>query len=947
MRFFFTLCTVFTFVTASAQPTLLKDITDESTLPNNSAIFTPFGVKFNGRYYFVAQSTENGLEVFSTDGIDAGVLLHEVVPGEKGIGTQVSFGATDEFLLFGFLGEDGGQLWSSDGTDSGTKKISSTMAPFVSGSYMFELNGVLYFIGIDDQHGRELWRSDGTVEGTFIVKDIWAGTTSGAGDILTTTSDYVFFTAADGVHGMEVWRTDGTADGTTLVKDLNPGNNLGFYTFAAAYNDKAYFIFDNDIWKTDGTEEGTVAVTDFEQFETTLREELVVVNDKLLFHHSTDTKGMEMYALDLATEQAQLLKDINPGSSDSWDSNFKIRPILVNDAAWFFADLNYGAYSIWKTDGTPENTTKVINLNNYTFGSEYPKALIAAGNVVFFSYGYYLKSIFGEAAVVTINNASVEVVTELNGKLIFEQGELWSSDGTVGGTKALTSINKSKFNYGRWFIKKDGGFNYVSYDFRNNSQVVDLWNSDGTSSGTNMVQSFSPYGFLGDVAVKGNKVFFEASSGSSGSIWTTDGTAAGTKLLKDGNWYNPYGYGKMKQVGNTTYIFDASRNLWKSDGTSAGTVKVKTLPMSYNGNQTVSIGNTLYFLLRHQLWKSDGTDAGTVLVKAFNSTSSSNAQNMVGGTNKFYFIEHDENEEWQIWVSDGTAEGTHIVKDLSADIGYLPYLMTVVDDVAYFNPEYLDGELWRTDGTEEGTYLIKDIYEGWKGSSPNIIATSGSTIYFTANDGVHGYEFWKTDGTEEGTKMIKDIYPGKFSSIWSNTCAAQVIDGILYFSAIDQTHGYELWKTDGTAEGTTLVADVNPGLPSGVSAGTGSMLANGDQLIFLGNDGVHGYEIWEYHTEGTPDPEDPENPEDPGTVLGLEENSGITLWPNPATNSIILNASSFKTAAIKDVLDRDVININITGEETFIDVSHLPRGMYFVKLKSVDQSVITRKVILK
>ena len=84
------------------------------------------------------------------------------------------------------------------------------------------------------------------------------------------------------------------------------------------------------------------------------------------------------------------------------------------------------------------------------------------------------------------------------------------------------------------------------------------------------------------------------------------------------------------------------------------------------------------------------------------------------------------------------------------------------------------------------------------GSSPNIIAVSRNTIYFTANDGEHGYEFWKTDGTKEGTVMIKHIYPGKFSSTWSNTCAAQVIDGTLYFSAIDETHGYELWKTDGT-----------------------------------------------------------------------------------------------------------------------------------------------------
>ena len=37
---------------------------------------------------------------------------------------------------------------------------------------------------------------------------------------------------------------------------------------------------------------------------------------------------------------------------------------------------------------------------------------------------------------------------------------------------------------------------------------------------------------------------------------------------------------------------------------------------------------------------------------------------------------------------------------------------------------------------------------------------SGATLFFTADDGIHGRELWKSDGTEAGTVLVKDIDPG-------------------------------------------------------------------------------------------------------------------------------------------------------------------------------------------
>lgn len=59
--------------------------------------------------------------------------------------------------------------------------------------------------------------------------------------------------------------------------------------------------------------------------------------------------------------------------------------------------------------------------------------------------------------------------------------------------------------------------------------------------------------------------------------------------------------------------------------------------------------------------------------------------------------------------------------------------------------------------------LVKDINPHGS-SNPSELTRVGSTLFFAANDGVHGYELWKSDGTAAGTKMVKNIRPyGKSS----------------------------------------------------------------------------------------------------------------------------------------------------------------------------------------
>jgi len=67
------------------------------------------------------------------------------------------------------------------------------------------------------------------------------------------------------------------------------------------------------------------------------------------------------------------------------------------------------------------------------------------------------------------------------------------------------------------------------------------------------------------------------------------------------------------------------------------------------------------------------------------------------------------------------------------------------------------------------------------------------TVFFVANGDDSEYELWMSDGTEEGTKMVADLRPGSNSSEPDYLTA---VGNTLFFSADDGNHGHELWKVD-------------------------------------------------------------------------------------------------------------------------------------------------------
>ena len=92
----------------------------------------------------------------------------------------------------------------------------------------------------------------------------------------------------------------------------------------------------------------------------------------------------------------------------------------------------------------------------------------------------------------------------------------------------------------------------------------------------------------------------------------------------------------------------------------------------------------------------------------------------------------------------------------------------------------------------------------------------GGNLYFTADDGVHGNELWKTDGTVGGTSMVIDLSPPMCPTcpnMDSDIVELVAGDSKLFFSSPVQNAGVpdftrELFVSDGTASGTQLVMDI-------------------------------------------------------------------------------------------------------------------------------------------
>ncbi len=121
---------------------------------------------------------------------------------------------------------------------------------------------------------------------------------------------------------------------------------------------------------------------------------------------------------------------------------------------------------------------------------------------------------------------------------------------------------------------------------------------------------------------------------------------------------------------------------------------------------------------------------------------------------------------------------------------------------------------------------------GSGGAQSQATLPATAPILFTAGDSSHGVQLWTSDGTAQGTRLVKQINPAGWAFPNNLATTFTPFDGEVYFPAQDPDHGYELWRSDGTAAGTQLVVDALPGPDSGALLDLGQPCIAGAGLYF-------------------------------------------------------------------------------------------------------------------
>jgi len=804
----------------------------------------------NGVLYFLANDGTNGQELWRSDGTAAGTrIVADINTGAgDGVAAQtyhyIPLPTLNGILYFAGTDATGNSaLWRSDGTAAGTYKVSDDTSG-VDGTSIVATSSRIFYSAADASGGLELWTSDGTTAGTHRVADINPGSHGSDPQNLAVTSAGVFFTADDGGHGRQLWFAEGGGSGVHLVSDLGAGASGAVFSEMTAFGSDVIFNATIIAGPNLGNNVVRASANSAEVLATNLQSiGFVSYGGRLLFSAAASNSIFPLWVTDgTAAGTKQLGAGTGLVTTTLLGAPGNIGSLTSSDGVYFFGYTGSPGFGVnlWRTDGTDAGTVQYATLPMYFVASDMAqfqgKIFLAAGR---------------------FSGASGE--------------ELWESDGTRSGTTQFADLNPGTADSSPNSFSVIGGRLY----FQATTQAgPNPWVSDGTVEGTFALTSLQGAvktgdGLLNSLTAIGNRVVFAANDGAHGNEpWVSDGTAVGTFLLRDIN-ADPKAAGPGTMFAlNSVALFPVDdgihgMELWVTDGTIGGTHLVKDINPGGASSNPVGLiagyavlNGIAYFsaddgVHGSELWRSDGTEAGTYMVADITPGPQSGTPSDMHVVNGKLVLLYQQPEGAQWWVTDGTAAGT--IRLTHGVYVASPSPAAVVNGVLYFGAQagppgnITHVQLWRTDGTVAGTRLAADptssgtfaligamfasadhvlfqycfagncsLYSsdgtgaGTAALSPDVPsgwnALLGHQLFYTVNTTTQN-SLRVTDGTKAGTHDILTTPTSSGGEIY----AIAVVQNQILFSQRDPTLGPSIWRTDGTAAGTALVVDVDPG----------------------------------------------------------------------------------------------------------------------------------------
>lgn len=908
---------------------LVKDFTKRD-LSSDPYDFRTIG---ENRFFFVANNYWNGRELWTSDGTEEGTrIVYDAIPGKEDGHDEHISGTVTKAINFN---EKHIFLYNKYLLSTDLKTFKTDTIDYIQTSYhsqLLEYNGYVFYV--KDNH---LYRTDGTTgNSTLIAQNLFQSISGDNSGIISTINGIMFF-GYDDIEKRVLYISDGTENGTKSLKFIssstyfyNP-NSFGSSSGKYYANVKTSSTSDGYLLVSDGTFGGTISNTSYSNpsgfFE---------IQNKVYFkakgplgdgiYRTTDTDYELFYSLQEIEVSTNFLAGITSFSFGTQDN-------------------------VWVC-GNTVGDCKIIDEFSY-----WSNNIIMDGDTVYYESDKFSNRGLWEYTPIGLKRKLTETrleydryytqLAKANGKLFYTPRtandtmgvELMSVDLFTLEEKIFKNINSKGESFIESLMGTDDHLYLESNEGRN------IWSINESSNIVSEVLT-SPYRNSGFFLIN-NQLFFlntnyENQSNMSPRLEKYNNQTSQRELIHTFTDESSFGFSSTISNNQKGYLVigDFRSYIWETDGTSSGTKKLL-------GSNTQDFGTDLIALVPDFLLYRDSfnggyntfqpsTGAHYKLIDSYNS-------NITVFNNKFYFMDYAEVQDTVILSGGNITIRTINKPSLYSSKGTVIHKKLLIKDFQLLD-SFVDDEDFYVFGSRKNAYSLFKINEStaepilirnFTSEQFSIGTKIGGNILFSAEDSLvgTGQELWKTDGTSDGTTFMYDLNEGPNSSYAKNWVSK---GEYVYFTANDGIHGEELWEYNHFTDSFRMIEDLNPKEGSEPK----NLTIVGNTLYFVADDGFLGRELWSFQI-----------PKSIVTDLNSIDKIGLinSVYPNPSSNIISLNSDKFigkeSNYVILDNMGKTVLSGKYI-ENGEINITELNSGSYHILFETMGTNIVSNFIKL-